>query len=204
MSSGKACAALAIVLTLLTGCGPKKPNAVVSLPAAEVPQLPPSEMAASLPLIPPAIPDTSSHTVKLDTTAPPEVKPDIATAQPHHPPKRHSKSPAEEAKGPSGPPQTSAPANQVATIQPSDKTPLGQLSTPSDPVGRQTISDQLDSTENGLNAIKRPLSSDEQKTVTLIREYITRARDLLNADDSDGANTLSSKAKQLLQELTKP
>ena len=89
-------------------------------------------------------------------------------------------------------------------VQPSDKTPLGQLSTANDPVGHQAISEQIDATENGLNAIKRPLSSDEQKTVTLIRQYITRARDLLNADDLDGANTLSSKAKQLLQELTKP
>jgi hypothetical protein len=192
------------MLTLLTGCGPRKPKAVVSLPAAEVPQLPPSEMAASLPLIPPAIPDTSTHTVKLDTTAPPEVKPEVAAAQPHHAPKRHPRSPAEEVKAPSGPAQNPAPATQVATVQPSDKTPLGQLSTPSDPVDRQAISEQIDATENGLNAIKRPLSSDEQKTVTLIRQYITRARDLMGADDIDGANTLSSKAKQLLQELTKP
>jgi hypothetical protein len=62
---------------------------------------------------------------------------------------------------------------------------------------------QIDGTETGLNAIKRPLSTDEQKTATLIRTYITRARDALNADDLDGANTLSTKAHQLLLELTK-
>lgn len=179
--------------------------AVVSLPAAEAPELPPSQMAASLPLIPPAIPDTATHPVKLDTTAPPEVKPEVATSEPHHTPKHHAKTPTEEAKTPANPAQTVAPpSNQVATAQPSDKTPLGQLSTANDPVGRQAISDQIDATENGLNSIKRSLSSDEQKTVTLIRQYITRARDALAVDDFDGANTLSSKAKQLLQELTKP
>jgi hypothetical protein len=205
MSSGRGCAAIAVLLALLTGCGPKKPTAVVSPPAAEAPALPPSQMAASLPLIPPAIPATTTHPVKLDTTAPPEVKPEVATAQPHHTPKHHPKSAAEEAKTPAGTATTPAPpANQVATVQPSDKTPLGQLSTPDDPVSRQTISEQIDATENGLNAIKRPLNSDEQKTVTLIRQYITRARDSLNVDDFAGANTLSSKAKQLLQELTKP
>ena len=201
MSSGRACAAFAVLLALLTGCGPKKPTAVVS-PPAEVPQLPPSQMAASLPLVPPAFPPTTSH-IKLDTTAPPEVKPEVATTEPRRTPKRRSKSASEEAKTPSGPAPTPAPSNQIAIVQPSDKTPLGQLSTPSDPVGRQAISEQIDATENGLNAIKRSLSSDEQKTVTLIRQYITRARDALNVDDFDGANTLSSKAKQLLQELTK-
>jgi hypothetical protein len=162
-------------------------------------------MAASLPLIPPALPTTSTPIVKLDTTSPPEVRTEVAAAQPHHPPKHHPKSATEEAKSPAAPPPATAPpSNQVAAVQPSDKTPLGQLSTSSDPVGRQAISDQIDATENGLNTIKRPLSSDEQKTVTLIRQYITRARDALNADDLDGANNLSSKAKQLLQELTKP
>lgn len=205
MSSGRAWAACAVSLALLMGCGPKKPRAIVSPPAAEAPQLPPSQMAASLPPVPPAIPTTTTHPVKLDTTTPPEVKPEVATTQQHHAPKHHPKSGAEEVKTPAGPAQTPAPpSNQVAVVQPSDKTPLGQLSTANDPVGHQAISEQIDATENGLNAIKRPLSSDEQKTVTLIRQYITRARDLLNADDLDGANTLSSKAKQLLQELTKP
>ena len=55
-----------------------------------------------------------------------------------------------------------------------------------------------------MNAIKRPLNGDEQKTVTLIRTYITRARDALKVDDVDGANNLSTKAQQLLQELMKP
>jgi hypothetical protein len=85
-------------------------------------------------------------------------------------------------------------------------TSIGQLSTANDnsnTADRHGISTQIDSTENGLNAIKRSLSSDEQKTAALIRTYITRARDALKADDLDGAHNLSLKAQQLLQELTK-
>ena len=83
MSSGRGWAACAVSLALLTGCGPKKPAVIVSPPAAEAPALPPSQMAASLPAVPPAIPNTTTHTVKLDTTAPPELKPEVAATQPH-------------------------------------------------------------------------------------------------------------------------
>jgi len=83
---------------------------------------------------------------------------------------------------------------------------LGQLSPPnnsSNAADRQALSGKIDAVENGLNGIKRPFSSDEQKTATLIRSYITRARDALKADDIDGATTLGNKASQLLEELTK-
>jgi tRNA C32,U32 (ribose-2'-O)-methylase TrmJ len=83
---------------------------------------------------------------------------------------------------------------------------IGQLSTAndsSDTADRHEMSGKIDNTENGLNAIKRPLSADEQKTVALIRSYITRARDALKADDLDGAKILRDKAQQLLEELTK-
>jgi hypothetical protein len=85
--------------------------------------------------------------------------------------------------------------------------PIGQLSTANDNANtadRRNLSDQIDATENGLNAIKRSFTPDEQKTVALIRTYITRARDALKADDLDGSRTLSTKARQLLEELTKP
>jgi hypothetical protein len=85
--------------------------------------------------------------------------------------------------------------------------PLGQLSTGNENVNtadRRAISDKIDATENGLNAIKRSFTADEQKTVTLIRTYITRARDALKADDLAGSRNMSDKARQLLEDLTKP
>lgn len=205
MRSGIAYAALAVSLALLAGCGPKKPVALVS-PPAQVPALPPAQMALALPVVPPPFPATTRRPIKLDTTTPPEVKTEVATVPPHRPAKRRARPAVEEASKAAPGPSQSVAAPQVTTPQPSDQTSIGQLSTPNDAnaADRQQISGQIDATENGLNAIKRSLSADEQKTVTLIRQYITRARDALKADDLDGAGTMSSKAKQLLQELTKP
>jgi hypothetical protein len=210
MSSGKRFAALAASLALLTGCGPKQPKSVEPQLAVAPPPQAPARMVTLLSPMPPNLPATPRPLVKLDTNAPPETKVETAKSQPQHPQRHHSNhtvaesSPQEAPKSNSGPSPQSA---QTANNQPPEMSPIGQLSTPSDTANaadRRGISDQIDSTENGLNAIKRSFTTDEQKTVTLIRTYITRARDALKADDLDGARTLSNKAKQLLGELTKP
>lgn len=207
MRSGRAIAALALLPALLTGCGPKTQKAIVS-PVVEAPSLPPTRMVATLSPLPPAI-SVKDPLVKLDTTIPPEPKMAAVPSEPHHPTKHHPKdqNTLSESKPSPSSTQSATPTTQTAAVQPSDHTPIGQISTDSDNVSaaaRNAISSQIDSTENGLNGIKRPLSSDEQKTVALIRSYITRARDLLKDDDLDGATTLSNKANQLLGELTKP
>ena len=206
MRSGIISASLALLLAVLTGCGPKKPVAVVS-PPAPVQDLPPTRMAASLAPLPPPFPPVARRTVKLDTTAPPEAKPEVAAVQPHHPPKKHTRPAPDETAKNTPPPQSPAQITQDATAQPPDQTPLGQLSMANPTLNtgdRRSISDSIDSTENGVNSIKRSLNPDEQKTVALIRTYITRARDALKVDDLDGAKTMSDKAHQMLQELTKP
>jgi len=206
MSSGRAWAVFGVSLTLLAGCAHKAPKVVAVPPPAEAPQVSPSLMAATLPSVPPPDPVVTTHPVKLDTTAPPEVKPEVATTQPHHPAKHHAARPAaEEVKGPSSSGPSPAQTAQASAPSP-ESTPIGTLTTAPDAANmadRQALSTQIDATENGVNAIKRSLSSDEQKTVILIRQYITRARDRLQVGDLDGATTLSNKAHQLLQELTK-
>jgi hypothetical protein len=207
MRSGNGRAALALLLALLTGCGPKPPRTTVSV-AAQVPSLPPSRMIAILPPLPPVLPPTARPTVKLDTTTPPETRTEVATTPAHHSTKHHSKPATDEPSKTAAlsAPQSAAQTTQNATAQPPEMTPIGPLSTAnnnSNAADRHALSDLIDSTENGVNAIKRPLSSDEQKTVVLIRSYITRARDALKADDLDGAKTLGDKAHQMLQELTK-
>jgi outer membrane biosynthesis protein TonB len=198
-----------MLLALLTGCGPKQPKTAVPQ-EAQAPSLPPSRMAALVPPVPPPFPVTARRAVKLDTTAPPEIKTEVANTEPRHPPKHHSKPPQEpaQAENPKTTGASQSPAQTTAQVtqQPGEKTAIGQLSADnanSNTADRHSISTQIDSTENGLNGIKRPLSGDEQKTAVLIRSYITRARDALKADDLDGAKILSDKAKQLLEELTK-
>ncbi len=207
MRSGKVIAALALLPALLTGCGPKQPKTIVSPVAVQAPSLPPTRMVALLPSTPPPIPATKRPILKLDTTAPPEMKTETASND-HRPPKRRSRS-QDQLDVPKPTVQTTAapatPNPQIASVQPAEKSPIGQLSAENDNANtadRHQISDQIDSTENGLNAIKRSFSTDEQKTVAQIRNFITRARDALKVDDLDGARTLSTKAHLLLLELT--
>jgi ribosomal protein S20 len=96
---------------------------------------------------------------------------------------------------------------EVATNNPpTDASPIGPLSEPGSSITsprRNQILDEINSTEKGLNDIKRPLSTDEQTTATQVRTFISKAKDALNQEDLDGARTLVTKAKVLLDELTK-
>ena len=208
MSSGIRIAALAASLALMLGCGPKQPKVVVPPPIAQAPSQPPTSMVALLSTMPPPLPVTYRPLVKLDTTTPPEPKPEVARTEPHRPAHHHGNHSGSEHPQETHPPaSSSAQTPEVANAQPPEMSPIGQLAPPTNNANaadRHAISDQIDATENGLNSIKRSFTPDEQKTVTLIRTYITRARDALKADDLDGARTLATKAKQLLGELTKP
>lgn len=210
MRSGVRFAALVLLLAWAAGCN-KQPRDAPP-PVAQAPSLPPAEMASLEPPMPPGIP-ADQRPVKLDTTVPPEVKTAPVAAQPKKP-VRHRTKPAsdtaqQDSTKASGGTQTAGQENpsenaQIASAQPSEMSPIGQLSTANpdaNTADRHTIIDQIDATENGLNGIKRSLSRDEQKTATQIRTFITRARDALKHDDLDGARTLSTKAHLLLQEL---
>lgn len=214
MSSGKNIGALALLLALLAGCSrsPRQPVAPVT---AQAPSLPPAQMAVLISPLPPPLPAIRQQPIKLDTTAPPEPKTEAVVAPPRRPPRHHTRSLSQEsaqqeAKPASQSPTTDAPAQNAqvaaAAAQPPENSPIGQLSTGNDNANtadRDAIGKQIDETENGLNAIKRPLSADEQKTVAQIRTYITRAREALKNDDLDGARTTSNKAHLLLLELVK-
>lgn len=169
-------------------------------------------MAALMSPLPPEFPAVKERPVKLDTTAPPETKQQAEVVEPPHPSHRRTKpaasDSAQDAPKTTVPVPTPTPAQNaaVAAAQPSEDSPIGQLSTDNDTSNtgdRHAINEQIDATENGVNGIKRTLSSDEQKTVAQIRVYISKARDALKADDLVAAQNLSNKAHQLLEQLTK-
>jgi outer membrane biosynthesis protein TonB len=215
MRSASKIAALALLVVFVLGCG-RKTRRVVPPPVAQAPSLPPGQMADSIPPVPPHVTaDNNPPVVKLDTV-PPETETAANPAPRHRPTKHRSKSAAPEtaqqpaAKAPASPqPQPQSPTSdtEVATgKQPSEDSPIGQLSTSNDSANtadRHTLVDLINSIETGLNAIRRPLNSEEQKTATQVRTFITRAREALKVDDLDGAHTLATKAHLLLQELTK-
>jgi hypothetical protein len=85
--------------------------------------------------------------------------------------------------------------------------PIGQLTTGDSALGERTkheTADLIGETQQGLNGIKRSLSTDEKVTAAQIRNYLKQAQQALDTGDTDGAHLLATKAKALLDELTKP
>ena len=102
--------------------------------------------------------------------------------------------------------QAAAPQSAAATPS-AAASPIGQLTTGDSALGERTkheTADLIGETQQGLSGIKRPLSSDEKTTAAQIRTFLRQAQQALDNGDTDGAHTLATKARLLLDELTKP
>lgn len=186
--------ALFLLAAFVAGCRHK---AKTTLTAAEqAPTIPVSQSIKNLP--PPKLPPPETPDVGHPAPPPPPSKPKSRKAR-HK--VKHVEVPAEQA--PVKSPQTEVADN---TGTGNDITPIGQLSAAGESTNtprRNRILDEIDATEKGLDDIKRPLSKEEQTTATQIRTFLTKAKESLNQEDLDGAQILVTKAKVLLQELTK-
>jgi len=83
-------------------------------------------------------------------------------------------------------------------------TPIGQLTagpTQDNGGSRQQAITLIDSTQRGVASL-RNLNGDQNKTVVQIRSFLEQAMRALHNGDVDGAQTLATKAKTLLDELT--
>jgi len=80
---------------------------------------------------------------------------------------------------------------------------IGALTSADPANSRQQTEDSIASIERGLNGINRSMDDTEQKTADQIREFLKQAKAALASGDTDGAHTLTEKAKALLTELTK-
>jgi outer membrane biosynthesis protein TonB len=98
-----------------------------------------------------------------------------------------------------------APQPVAATV--ANTSAIGQLTTGDSALGERTkheAADLIGATQQGLGGIKRPLSNDEKATAAQIHNYLKQAQQALDNGDADGAHLLATKAKVLLDELTKP
>lgn len=95
---------------------------------------------------------------------------------------------------------------QVAENPPAPEPPgvsaIGQLSSGEPTRTYHESLELIAATERGLKGINRPLSDQEKKTASQIKQYLKQARQALNSGDVDGAATLAAKAQVLLRELT--
>jgi hypothetical protein len=208
MKGANLCASL-VLLALSTGCSHK---------AASPPQqaqAPPLQTGKGT--LPP--PDTTQQQEKSEAPLASPLPPPSAQSVPLPPP-----TPKKVRKKPKPVPSKSAdttqtagatPAASGATAQVSTTTvsgggsgsPIGQLTTGDSALGERTkheTADLIGGTQQGLSGIKRSLSTDELVTASQIRTFLKQAQQALDSGDTDGAHTLATKAKLLLDELTKP
>jgi hypothetical protein len=158
----------------------------------------PPPSAQTVPLPPPPPPKKVRHRVKTTPTKPAD------TAQNSTGTPASSSQPSTPS---SGTPSSGQPA--VAQTAPNVGTgsPIGQLTTGDSALGERTkheTADLIGETQQGLGGIKRSLSPEEKVTATQIRTFLKQAQQALDNGDTDGAHTLATKAKLLLDELTKP
>lgn len=174
----------------------------------------------------PSLPAQQAAVVVAKRPEPPPVKPH----KPHKtkpvpaPPAKPSTGDAEVAAGsqsPTGgsggsatsPPNSGAPSaverhsqeTQQAKAATPEPSPIGELTTGDSAEVAQTshhTSELIRATREGMEAIKRSLSSEEKKTMAEIGSFLTRADQALKNGDVDGAYGLATKAKILLDELT--
>jgi hypothetical protein len=203
MISARKLAVFMLLAVLVTGC--KHKTQAAPPVAAQAPPLPPKPIAqvASLPPVPqPETPKVGAP----GSDEPPPPPPPPAKHTTHHKPKPATP-PDEPAKD--APKENSAATGttqQATAGEAPEASPIGQISTTGGSTGalsKHNILDTITKTEKSLNEMKRTLTPEEQETVTQIRTFLLKARQALNQDDLDGAQTLVTKATVLLEELSK-
>jgi outer membrane biosynthesis protein TonB len=177
---------------LLSGCTHKNNQAQVQQPALAPPIVdspPPATTPAQPTNLPPPVLTTpkSEQPATTATTPPPPPPP-----KPKH--KRPAPKPAAD--------QPAATTQQASNGDAPSVSAVGQLSS-GDPADVKTETQgSIDATEKGLKEIGRKLSDQEQKTAEQIEEFLKEARKALTTGDVVAAQTLATKAKVLLGELT--
>lgn len=202
MSSARKSTILLAAGVLLTGCGHR--TKATPPASAQAPSLPVSTLARNAP--PPQLPPPTTPKINPPSATNAAPQPSAKPPKPSHHKFRHTTveaSPLEQAQAPAKP----APIERASNGASSDISPIGQLSAAgesSNSPRRNQILDEINSTEKGLDELKRPLTHEEQTTAAQIRTFLTKARDSIKQEDLDGAHTLVTKAKVLLAELTNP
>lgn len=96
---------------------------------------------------------------------------------------------------------TPAPAESTAQ----EDVAIGALSTGGDtnPHAQQEASDLIASIERRLNGLSAQAAETEKTQISKIRNFQKQAQDALSSGDVEGAKTLATKAKLLLDDLEK-
>lgn len=176
-----ACAGLACGLT---GCMHKRPKVPV-LPAVLTP----------VPFENPPAPEKQPV-----LQAPPVELPPTPVAEAAASPKRERRRPVQKAV------VTPAPTEEGAEPQPmTDEAAIGELTAggATDPQTQQEARDLIASIEKRLNALPSQMVRRQRSQISKIRNFWLQAQAAFNSGDAEGAKTLATKGKLLLDDLEK-
>jgi ribosomal protein S20 len=113
-------------------------------------------------------------------------------------PKRERKKPVPKAAPPEPP--------VVASVAPPpEETAIGALTAggEANPQTKQEAADLIASSEKRLNALSAQKAEEEKAQVSKVKNFLRDAQDALKSGDAEGAKTLATKAKLLLDDLEK-
>jgi ribosomal protein S20 len=116
-------------------------------------------------------------------------------------PKRERKRPAPKVPAPA--PEPAQVAN--ATPPSPEDTALGALTAGGEasPQTKQEAADLITASEKRLNALSSQKAEEEKSQVSKVKNFLKDAEDALKSGDAEGAKTLATKAKLLLDDLEK-
>jgi hypothetical protein len=181
----------------LTQSGPLFPE----LPAAPLPNAQPAPPPQS------EIVDTSKKLARLNRrTRGRRAETEVADRDSHD--KESKEKEGETNVAANTPPAVTEPAKVTAPTPSGDTaepTQIGQFTagpTQDADESRRQASSLIQNTQRGINSLRRNLSAEQTKTATQIRNFLTQAERAIHNGDVDGAYTLATKAKLLLDELT--
>ena len=116
-------------------------------------------------------------------------------------PKRERKKPAPKAAPPPEPVQVAAAAPPPSL----EDTAIGALTAggEANPQTKQEAADLIAASEKRLNALPAQKAEGEKAQVSKVKNFLKDAQEALNTGDAEGAKTLATKAKLLLDDLEK-
>ena len=115
-------------------------------------------------------------------------------------PKRERKKPPVKAT-----PAPEPPTQLASATQSPEETAIGALTAvgEANPQAKQEAEDLITSSEKRLNALTPQKAEDEKAQVNKVKNFLKDAQEALKSGDAEGAKTLATKAKLLLDDLEK-
>lgn len=141
------------------------------------------------------IPEPSLPMIEVPQVKMPPMPVAAAAAHPHRERKRVPKTVVTQLPPPPQPqPETEAPEQAAA---------IGALSTGGDsnPRSQQEAADMIASIEKRLNGLSAQIAEAQKSQISKVRNFQKQAQDALDSGDVEGAKTLATKAKLLLDDI---